>query len=93
MLVSDDGSQDPGLMEVCRKWNVPLIGNKDQRLGHQVGDLAVYKRGLQFQGQGLAGEAVQAFRLDAGHAGHNTAARQALLEALSEFLVDCEALA
>ena len=48
VLVSDDGSQDPRLMEVCRKWSVPLIGNKDQRLGHQVGDLAAYKRGLQY---------------------------------------------
>lgn len=47
VLVSDDGSQDPRLVQVCSKWNVPLVGNKDKRLGHQSGDLAVYTRGLQ----------------------------------------------
>lgn len=37
-IVSDDGSQDQRLQEVCDKWEVPLIGLNAPWLGHQKGD-------------------------------------------------------
>ena len=47
VLVSDDGSRDYRLQQVCSKWNVPLVGLNDKRYGHQHGDRMVYKRGFQ----------------------------------------------
>lgn len=46
-LIVDDGSQDTQLAEVCKKWDVPLVGLDDQRLGHQKGDAKGFSKGIQ----------------------------------------------
>ena len=48
VVVSDDGSNDAVLKQVCEKWGVPLIGNADKRYGHQHGDRMAYKRGFEY---------------------------------------------
>lgn len=48
VIVSDDGSGNEKLKEVCAKWNVPLIGVDGKRYGHQHGDRMAYKRGFDY---------------------------------------------
>lgn len=48
VIVSDDGSRNKQLQEVCTKWNVPLYGCFDERRGHQNGDLQAYIRGIDY---------------------------------------------
>ena len=47
-IVVDDGSHNEQLKEVCKKWNVPLLGVDDVTLGHQKGDAKVYSKGLEY---------------------------------------------
>ena len=46
-IIVDDGSKDPMLQEVCSKWEVPLTGAFDERLGHQKGDAKAYREGIE----------------------------------------------
>lgn len=47
VAVADDGSHDEKLIEVCRKWEVPLLGVQDSTKGHQKGDLGCFQKGLE----------------------------------------------